>query len=166
MEATQDCFKGLHKITDKIVDCNKDINNNNEEIQNLELGKTTIRSLLTKGTNEEIIAKLKTENEEHEKLRVLLTELQALTAEYINSHVIQSFKISRQRFYNRAIRKTFSYEMHYVRMSCHFYEEVRDISQLKVDSYNKISPDQPKKSIIVDHETEPTEVAKTHNDDS
>jgi len=51
-------------------------------------------------------------------------------------------------------------------MSCHFYEEVRDISQLKVDSYNKISPDQPKKSIIVDHETEPTEVAKTHNDDS
>lgn len=56
--------------------------------------------------------------------------------------------------------------MHYVRMSCHFYEEVRDISQLKVDSYNKISPDQPKKSIIVDHETEPTEVAKTHNDDS
>lgn len=59
MQATQDCFKGLQKITDKIQDCVKDVSNNIEEIQNLELGKTTIRSLLTKGTNEEIITKLK-----------------------------------------------------------------------------------------------------------
>lgn len=51
MEAVQDTFKGLAKINDKIEDATRDINNHLEEIENLDAGKTTLRSLLTKGTN-------------------------------------------------------------------------------------------------------------------
>lgn len=34
--------------------------------------------------------------------------------------------------------------MHYVRMSCHFYEEVRDVSQLKMDNFDNGRVEEPK----------------------